>query len=81
MKGAAILIGVLVSLSATSEETTDMRQKPSVEILGVKIERGMPESMVRSSLPIVYCVEKAPSVVAPGVDHCSVSDDVPRADP
>ena len=76
MKAAAILVGVLVSLSAASEETTDKPQEPSVEILGVKIERGMPESVVRASLPNVHCAEKAPGV-APGFDYCSVSDGVP----
>ncbi len=76
MKAAAILVGVLVSLSAASEESTDRPQEPSVEILGVKIVRGMPESEVRASLPNVYCAEKAPGV-APGFDYCSVSDGVP----
>ena len=57
MKAAAILVGVFVSLSAASEETTDKPQEPSVEILGVKIERGMPESVVRASLPNVHCAE------------------------
>jgi hypothetical protein len=76
MKAAAMLIGLLASLSAASEETTDAPQKPSVEILGVKIERGMSESQVRASLPNIHCTEKAPDV-APGFDHCSVSDDVP----
>ncbi len=66
MKAAAILVGVLVSLSAASEESTDRPQEPSVEILGVKIVRGMPESEVRASLPNVYCAEKAPGV-APGM--------------
>jgi len=55
MKAAAILVGVLVSLSAASEDKTDKPQEPSVEILGVKIERGMPESVVRASLPNVHC--------------------------
>jgi len=76
MKAAAIFVGVLVSLSAASEETTDKPQEPSVEILGVKIERGMPESVVRASLPNVHCAEKAPGI-APGFDYCSVSDGVP----
>ena len=76
MKAAAIFVGVLVSLSAASEEITDKPQEPSVEILGVKIERGMPESVVRASLPNVHCAEKAPGI-APGFDYCSVSDGVP----
>ena len=76
MKAAAILVGVLVSLSAASEETTDKPQEPSVEILGVKIVRGMPESEVRVSLPNVYCADKAPGV-KPGFEYCSVSDGVP----
>ena len=76
MKNAAILVGVLASLSAASEETTHTPQNPSVEILGVKIERGMPESEVRASLPNIHCIEKAPDV-APGIDFCSVSDGVP----
>ena len=77
MKAAAILVGVLVSLSAASEESTDRPQEPSVEILGFKIVRGMPESEVRASLPNVYCAEKAPDV-DPGFDYCSVSDGAPR---
>ena len=77
MKAAAILVGVLVSLSAASEESTDRLQEPSVEILGVKVVRGMPESEVRASLPDVYCAHKAPGV-DPGFDYCSVSDGGPR---
>ncbi len=76
MKAAAILVGVLVSLSVTSEESTDRPEEPSVEILGVKITRGMPESEVRALLPNVYCAEKAPGV-APGFEYCSVSDRAP----
>ena len=80
MKAVAILVGVLVSLSVVSEESTDRPQEPSVEILGVKIVRGMPESEVRASLPNIYCAEKAPGI-APGFDYCSVSDAVrPGAD-
>lgn len=76
MKAAAIFIGVLVSFSSASEETTYKPPEPAVEILGVKIERGMPESMVRAFLPNVHCAEKAPAV-DPGFDYCSVSDSVP----
>jgi len=77
MKAVTILVGVLTSLLAPSEELTDgSHQQPSVEILGVKIVRGMPESEVRAFLPNVYCAEKAPGV-APGFDYCSVSDGVP----
>ena len=76
LKAAAILVGVLVSLSAASKESTDRPQEPSVEILGVKIVRGMPESEVRASLPNVHCAKKAAGV-NPGIDHCGVSDGVP----
>ncbi len=76
MKAIAILVGVLVSLSAASDEITDKPQEPSVEILGVKIVRGMPESEVRASLPNIHCAEKAAGV-NPGIDHCGVSDGVP----
>ena len=76
MNATAILVGVLISLSAASEEPTDRPQEPSVEILGVKIVRGMPESEVRASLPNVNCAEKAQGV-APGFEYCSVSDGVP----
>jgi hypothetical protein len=80
MKAAAVLVGVLVSLSAASEETTNKPQEPSVEILGVKIELGMPEPVVRASLPNVHCAEKA-SGVDPRIYRCSVSDGVsPGAD-
>ncbi len=58
MKAIAILIGVLVSCSAASEELTNRTQEPSVEILGVKIVRGMPESEVRASLPDLYCAAR-----------------------
>ena len=75
MKATVILIGVLVSCSAASEELTDRTQEPSVEILGVKIVRGMPEAEVRASFPDLYCAEKA--TVDPSVDYCSVSDGVP----
>jgi hypothetical protein len=75
MKATAILIGVLVSCSAASEEIADRSQVPFVEILGVKIVRGMPESEVRASFPDVYCAEKA--TVDQSFDYCSVSDGVP----
>jgi len=67
MKATVILIGVLVSCSAASEELTDRTQEPSVEILGVKIVRGMPESEVRASFPDLYCAEKV--TVDPSVDY------------
>jgi hypothetical protein len=43
-----------------------------VEILGIKIERGMPESEVRASLPVEHCEQ-----LDPGVHSCGVSDGVP----
>lgn len=76
MKIAALLIGILVSLPGVSEESTDSFHEPSVEILGVKIMRGMPESEVRASLQNIDCPEKAPGVEASFV-YCSVSDGVP----
>lgn len=76
MKATAIIVGILVTGSAASEETTDNALEPSVEILGVQIERGMPESEVRAAFPSVHCAEKSPGV-APGFDYCSVSDGVP----
>jgi hypothetical protein len=76
MKGAALLLGVLASLSAASDELPVSPQVPSVQILGVTIVRGMPETEVRAALPMVYCAEKAPGT-DPTFDYCSVSDDVP----
>ena len=75
MKAAAILVVVLISLSAASEETTVEPNEPSVEILGVKIVRGMPESQVRAAFPSVYCAEEDPE--DPIFDYCSVGDGVP----
>jgi hypothetical protein len=75
MKAIAILVGVLVSLSAASDETTDKPHEPSVEILGVKIVRGMPEADIRAAFPSVYCAEENP--VDPIFDYCSVGDGVP----
>ena len=75
MKATAILIGVLVSCSAASEEFTDRTQEPSVEILGVTIVRGMPESEVRTAFPNIHCVEQA--TADQSFDYCSVSDEVP----
>ena len=75
MKAAAALIGVLVSFSAASEEETDRSREASVDILGVKIARGMPESEVRALLPYVYCA--ADACAESGVDYCSVSDGIP----
>lgn len=75
MKAGAMLVGVLISLSAASVETTDKADEPSVEILGVKIVRGMPESEVRAAFPSVYCAEEEPE--DPVFDYCSVSDGVP----
>jgi hypothetical protein len=50
--------------------------EPSVEILGVKIVRGMSEADVRAAFPSVYCAEKGPAVDA-SLDFCSVGDGVP----
>ena len=75
MKAFTALIGVLVSFSAVSEELTDRPQEPSVEILGVKIVRGMPESEVRASLPYVHCEVHAGTESS--FDYCGVSDGVP----
>jgi hypothetical protein len=76
MNVAVLLLGVFTSLSAVSEELTVSPQAPSVEILGVKIVRGMPEAEIRAALPVIYCAEKAPGT-DPSFDYCSVSDDVP----
>jgi hypothetical protein len=76
MKVAALLLGVFTSQSVASEELTESPQGPSVEILGVKITRGMPEAAVRAALPVVYCAGKAPGT-DPSFENCSVSDDVP----
>lgn len=76
MKAAVILVGVLASMSAVSEELSNNTREPSVEILGVRIVRGMPEKQVRAAFPSVYCAEKAPGVDA-SFDYCSVSDGVP----
>ena len=51
-------------------------QEPSVEVLGVKIVRGMPEAEVRAAFPYINCAEKAPGVDS-SLDFCSVSDGVP----
>lgn len=75
MKTAAILVCVLVAASAASEETIDKPDEPSVEILGVKIMRGMPEWQVRAAFSGIYCAEEDP--VDPIFDYCSVSDGVP----
>jgi hypothetical protein len=76
MKVAALFLGVFTSLSAASEELPVSPQEASVEILGVKIVRGMPEAEVRAALPVGDCAGRAPGTEA-SFDHCSVSDDVP----
>lgn len=76
MKAATVVIGILGSLTAAGAEPVDKHPQPSVEILGVKIERGMPEAAVRATFPDIYCAEKAPGANS-NVDYCSVSDDVP----
>jgi len=76
VKASILCISLLASLPAASQEATDNSQEPSVEILGVRIVRGMPEAEVRAAFPSVYCMEKAPGV-APGFDYCAVSDGVP----
>jgi len=76
MRASVLCICILVSLPAVSQEATDDSRAPSVEILDVKIFRGMPEAEVRAAFPSVYCAKKAPGV-APGLDFCSVSDGVP----
>ena len=76
MKASILCISLLASLPAASQEAMDSSQEPSVEILGVRIVRGMPEAEVRAAFPSVYCMEKAPGV-APGFDYCAVGDGVP----
>lgn len=75
MRVVAILVGLLVAASAASEETPDKPHEPSVEILGVKVVRGMPEWQVRAAFPSVHCAEEKP--VDPIFDYCSISDGVP----
>lgn len=75
MKTATILVGLLGSLVAAGEESAVNPKEPSVEILGVRIVRGMPESEVRAALPNVHCAEEDP--VDAEFDFCSVSDGVP----
>ena len=75
MKATAVLVSVLVSFSAASEELRNKLQEPSVEILGVKIMRGMPESEVRALFPYIHCSAEAST--EPSFDYCSVSDGVP----
>lgn len=80
MKAIAILAVVLASLSARSQEPPGSVEKPFVEILGVRVFRGMPEAEVRSALPVATCADKAPGA-DPDLEHCSVSDDLaPGAD-
>jgi len=74
MKATALLIGVLVSFSTASADSTKSPQEPSVEILGVEIVRGMSEAEVRDALPGIYC---AADPTDPDFDYCSVSDGVP----
>lgn len=78
MRATAILLGVLLFSSAASEEAADRPSEPSVEILGVKIVRGMTEPEVRAAFPIFYCAGEDP--VDPIYDLCSVSDGVPPGD-
>lgn len=75
MKATAVLVSVLVSFSAASEELRNKLQERSVEILGVKIMRGMSESEVRALLPYIRCSVEASA--EPSFDYCSVSDGVP----
>ncbi len=75
MKATAMMIGIFVSFSVASADSTESPEEPSVEILGVKIVRGMPEADVRDAFPSVYCAEEDP--VDPVFDFCSVSDGVP----
>lgn len=75
MKAKVLFIAVMVSFSAASADSTKIPQEPSVEILGVKIVRGMPEAEVRDAFPSIYCAEQNP--VFSNFDFCSVSDGVP----
>ena len=75
MKVIAILFGVLLAYSIASAESTSDSQQPSVEVLGVKIFRGMPEAEVRDAFASIYCAEEDP--VDPVYDYCSVGDGVP----
>ena len=61
------------ALTATLFVSLANAQEPSVEVLGVKIVRGMPEAEVRAAFPYIYCAEKAPGADS-SRDFCSVSD-------
>lgn len=65
------LVG-LVPLALSSLAVAD---KPSVEILGMPISKGMTEAEVRSALPMISCLDPLPS--QPDRVSCSVSDGVP----
>lgn len=75
MRSAAALVGMFLAASAASQDRTDRLHEPSVEILGVEIVRGMPESDVRAAFPNIYCAEENPE--NPIFDYCAISDDVP----
>lgn len=75
MKAIAIIVGILVTATAATQESDDQNSQPSVEILGVNIVRGMPESEVRAAFPSVHCAEENPVDLI--FDYCAISDGEP----
>ena len=78
MKLIAAIVGTFFSVAVLGEEPMQLHQGPSVEILGVKVTRGMSEAEVRAALPDLIC-EQDPA--EPGLAYCSVSSgDLPADD-
>ena len=69
MKLTSMLLSVFWLLAAASDGPAGGLEAPYVEILGVRIARGMSESDVRNLLPVVACDQWQP-----GHFSCGVSD-------
>lgn len=67
---------LIIAIAAYFALLSASAEQPSVEVLGVKLVRGMTEADVRAAFPNVTCAEKAPGI-DPGFDYCSISDGVP----
>lgn len=66
----------IFAVIALSTALTGSAEESSVEILGVKITKGMSEEYVRTVFPQVHCMEKGPSVDH-DLDICSINDGLP----
>ena len=67
-------VGLLTAILLLT--TTAFAEPPNIELLGISLTRGMPESEVREAFPNLNCYDNCDGVES-DVTICGVSDGVP----